>query len=226
MDVARVEQRREQGAIDRRGREDHRAHLVIEQPPGRGAAGACRHLAFDVEATRRQDRQADLREAPQPHLAAQPRERRELRAVDPYRDDRRIGLVGDHAGPVEHLHQRAGDGDAALGEDDERVALLHRTHHRLGRHRVGRIDRKGAEQPQRRLDPPGARDRGMDREHRLARQECGEQQPVEPRDMVDHHHRTLAGLRHILGAVQLDPVEQFQDDAHARLDDRIGQQPA
>ena len=56
------------------------------------------------------------------------RDRREktvaLEAVDADRHDHGVGLVGDQAGAVIDLHQAAGDGEAALGEDDQRLAAL------------------------------------------------------------------------------------------------------
>ena len=41
-----------------------------------------------------------------------------------HRHDHRAGLVGDQADAVINLHQAAGDGDAPLGEDDQRLAAF------------------------------------------------------------------------------------------------------
>jgi hypothetical protein len=206
MDPARVEQGVEQRAVEAGSREDHVAHHVIKPAAGDGAALARIHLAGDFETLWRQNGEADLREGPQPHLTAQAREGRILGAVDADRDDRRVGLVGDHAGAVEHLHQRAGDGDPPFREDDQGAALADRLDHRLGRHRVGRIDREGAEQLQGRDDPPALRDPAVDGEGGLAGQEGGEQQAVDPGDVVDDDDGAArrAGAA-ILAAGDLDP---------------------
>jgi hypothetical protein len=196
----------EERALGVRRIEDHPAHLVIETAAGDGAAFLGAHFALDGEAARRQHGDRDLREPALTHLALHPRERGILGAIEPHRDDRRVGLVGDHAGAVEHLHQRAGHGDAAFGEDHQRAPLAHRLDHGLGRHRVGRIDRKRMEQAEEGLDPPALRDVGIDREGRLAAQEGAEQQAVEEAQMIDHHDGALAGLRHMLDAGHLDAV--------------------
>src|SRR3546814_3364424 len=64
MDMARLQQRFEQGPVRVGGREHHLAHLVIEPPPGDSAPRPRRHLPLDGEAAGRQHGERDPGKAP------------------------------------------------------------------------------------------------------------------------------------------------------------------
>ena len=225
MQCARFAQCRKQGAVDRSSVEDHPAHFIIQPPPGDGAALLCAHRAFDSEAALRQDGDGDFGEPALTNLALHPRKRGVLRPVQPDRHNRRIGLVGHHAGAIKHLHQRAGNGDAAFGEDHQHPPLAHSLDHRLGSHRVGWINRECLEQLEERAHPDRFGDVGVDRKGRLAGQKRAEHQPVEQRQMVDHHHRPFARQRQVFQPANFGAVKQAQGHADRAFEQRFWQQP-
>src|ERR1700730_11625159 len=65
---------------------------------------------------------------------------------------------------VVDLDQPAGDGDAPLGKDHQRLARLDHVDQRAGRHRFRRVERHGAGEAQERLDPPALSDAVVDGE--------------------------------------------------------------
>ena len=154
--------RLEHGAVGRGGAEHQIRHDAVERGACRLPALAALELGIDRELHRLEDRDLDLREPLAAHLAlGQPGERRLLEALDAHRHDLGVGLVGDHGGAVIDLHQAAGDGDAALREDDQRLAGLDRVDQRARRHRLHRVERHRVGQLQERLHPPAlARCRG------------------------------------------------------------------
>ena len=125
VDLRRLDQRLDHGAVDRGGAVDQVRHDLVERGARRLPAVLALERRIDRELHRLQHRHRDLGEPAPPHLRLrQPRERRVLEAVDAHRHDQRVGLVGDQAGAVVDLHQAAGDGDAAFREDDQRLAVL------------------------------------------------------------------------------------------------------
>ena len=177
--LARFEQRVEQRRIDPRGGEHRVHHLIAERAAQRDATRAAAHTVRRGQHARRQHANPDLRQEAPTDLAREPRERRELDAVDANREKRGLCPLGDDGRPFVDLHQRPGRGDAALGEDDAGRAGLDRANHRPNRQRIGRIDRKRVDEHEKRLRPPLLRDKRIDGEDRVARQKRAEQQPVQ-----------------------------------------------
>ena len=192
MGVARVEQRFEQRAVDVGGAEDHVGHHVIEAVRLVLAKRRAAHALRRVELHGRQEGDGDLGEPAQPQLAAHAREGRVERAVDPDRQHARLGHLGDGAGPLIDLHQRARHGEAAFGEDHHLAALLQLIHQHAQRHGVGRVDGDHVEQREGGLRPPGLGHMAVDGEARPLGQEGGEQRPVEIGAVVGDDHRLAA----------------------------------
>ena len=118
-----LQQRLKHGAVRGGGAEHQVRHDAVERGAGRLAAGAALEGGIDRELDRLEHRDLDLGEPAPAHLAArQPAERRLLQPFDAHRHHLGIGLVGDQRGAVIDLHQAAGDGDAALRKDDQRLA--------------------------------------------------------------------------------------------------------
>ena len=82
-------------------------------------------------------------------------------------------FVGDQAGTVIDLHQAAGDRDAALRKDHQRLAFLHHVDERADHDRPQRIERHCGGELEKRLDPPALRDAVVDGENRIAGQQRG-----------------------------------------------------
>ena len=210
MDVARGDERLEQGLIDETGAEHHVGHDVIK-PVGEefaqfGALEMRRRLGLD----RGKEGQGDLGKPAQPQLALHQREGRVLRAVDADRQDPGPGQVRDDARPLIDLHQRAGAGDPAFREYDDLAPALQATGERLERHRIGGIDGQQVEQLESGLHPPAVGDMGVDGEMAAFRQEGRDQRPVEERSVIGDDERLAARLGKILEALDLDPVQEAE----------------
>ena len=136
----RVQQRVEQGAAEVAALEHHLGHQLGQLLPGIGAALAAAQLRRNAEPLRRHEGDPHLREPADLDLAGEPRERAVLGALQAHRDQWRIGLVGDHAGPFEDLHQRPGHGDAPLREDHQGLAALDHVDQGARGQRAGRVD--------------------------------------------------------------------------------------
>ena len=145
-------------------------------------------------------------------VARQPREGRRSRPVDPHRHDHGAGLVGDQAGAVVDLHQAAGDGDAAFGEDDQRLAALDGVDQRARRHRLGRIERHGAGELQERLHPPALGDAVVDGEDRLLVEQRQRERGVEEAHVVERDDRVRRRPWRRSRAPHLEPVEGAEED--------------
>ena len=168
MGRCRLDHGLEHGAIRRGGPEDEVGHDLVERRARRLAAVAALERRIDREPHRLEHRHRHLRPPAAAHLLArQPREERALEALDLHRQDHGVGLVGDEAGAVVDLHQAAGDGEAPLGEDDQRLAALDGVDQRPRRHRLCRIERHGAGDLQERAHPPALGDAVVDGEDRL-----------------------------------------------------------
>ena len=128
-----ADDRFDHGAVSRGGAEHQIRHDPVKCGAGRAAAGLAFQRRIDRELDRLQHRRGHLGEpAPRRLLARQQAERRALQAGDADRHHRRSRFVGDQAGAVIHFHQAAGDGDASLGEDHQRMAGLdHLTSERI-----------------------------------------------------------------------------------------------
>ncbi len=160
-----------------------------------------------AECDRRQHGQRQRREPAPRRPAAHAGQLGELQPVDAHRDDHGARLVGDHARALVHLHQRAGGGDAALGEHHQRLAVAHRAHHRLGAERVGRVDREVRTAARNGRAHQRSRDVDVDGEGGRARQERGDEAAVQEALVVDHDHRAPVRRRQVLQPRDVDPVE-------------------
>ena len=168
---------------------------------------------IDGELHRLQHGHGDLGEPAAANLAAmQPRERRGVEPFEPHRHHEGVGLVGDQACAVVDLHQAAGDGEAPLREDDQRLAAFHRVDQGARRHRLGRIERHGAGEAQERLHPPVLRHRAVDGEHRVLGQQRQRQRRVEEARVIERDDRVVAGVVEVLDALELDPIEHAEQD--------------
>ena len=213
MGRCRLDHGLEHGAIRRGGPEDEVGHDLVERRARRLAAVAALERRIDREPHRLEHRHRHLRPPAAAHLLArQPREKRALEALDLHRQDHGVGLVGDEAGAVVDLHQAAGDGEAPLGEDDQRLAALDGVDQRPRRHRLCRIERHRAGDLQERAHPPALGDAVIDGEDRLLVEERERERGVEEADMVQRHDRVRAGLGDVLEPLHLEPVEGPEED--------------
>ena len=213
MGRCRLDHGLEHGAIRRGGPEDEVGHDLIERRAGRLAAVPALERRIDRELHRLEHRHRHLRPPAAAHLLArESREERALEALDLHRQDHGIGLVGDEAGAVIDLHQAAGDGEAPLGEDDQRLAALDGVDKRPRRHRLCRIERHGAGDLQERAHPPALGDAVVDGEDRLLVEERQRQRRVEEAHMVERHDRVRAGLGDVLEPLHLEPIEGPEED--------------
>ena len=157
--------------------------------------------------------------------AMQPRERRGIEPFEPHRHHEGIGLVGNQPGAVVDLHQAAGDGEAPLREDDQRLAALDRVDQGAGRHRLGRIERHRAGEAQERLHPPVLRHRAVDGEHRVLGQQRQRQRRVEEARVIERDDRVVAGVVEVLDARDLDAIERAEQDRE-EIHHRVGRHGA
>ena len=128
-------------------------------------------------------------------------------------DDPGVGAVEEEAGAVEELHQRAGEGDAALGEEHETAAGLEVFRHVLGGVGRERIHREGAAA----LHDPAMDEgrlcggRGGD-EAPVALEADAEEEPVEPRHMVGQEQDRAGGAQH-RGVVRAEAETEAEEEA-------------
>ena len=227
MDPGGVNQCVEQGLVRVAGFEDQIGHHVVQLDAGNLAAGPANDLRRHVEFPGRQHGDGDLGEKPDPHLALEPRERTVLGAVDADGDDGRVGLVGHQTGTFVDLHQRAGDSDAALGEDHAfTVFVADHLDQRFQRPGVAGIEGEDIHQRQQRLRPPCLGHVGVDGERGLAGQQRRDQQSVQERDMIDNDDGPTPGGGIVFHTAHLDPEEGTQDRGDDGLDHRLGQKLA
>ena len=95
--------------------------------------------------------------------------------VQAHRDNLGAGLVRHHSGALEHLHQGAGDGDAALREDDQFSTALDHVDQGAGGERVGGVDGDGASQGEEIFEHPFLGHDGVDGEGEVFRDIGGDQ---------------------------------------------------
>ncbi len=186
---------------------------------GRGTA-ACGAVqpGGQVELLRRQKPQGDPREPADPHLALQVGEAAVLGAFDAHRQDGRIGMVGDHARPVVHLHGRAGDGDTALREDDRLVAVAQVMNDGLQRQRVGRVQREEIHEPQEGLEGGFPGHQGVDGEGGALGEVQVDEDAVQQRHVVGDDEHPLAGGMVVLQANDPDPEQQADQPSDRQLE--------
>jgi len=162
---------------------------------------------------RRTDRKSDLRKAPASVFVREPREDRQVRAVDMNRHDGRAGLVRDEAGAIVHLHQSAGRTQAAFRKDHDRRTPLHTGAKRLEQHGLRGIDRIGRHQFQKRLHPTQPRDVGVHGENGLVGQKHRKQSGIEPGRVVGNDQPPAAS-RIMFQAPDPNPEDGPQEEPH------------
>ena len=213
MHVRGLHHRLEHGAVGRGGAEHEIGHDAVERGARRQPALAALEIGVDGELHRLQYRDLDLRKPLAAHLSLrQPAERRLLQALDAHRHDLGIGLVGDHGGAVIDLHQAAGDGDASLRKDDQRVAGLDRVDQGAHRHRLHRVERHRVGELHERPHPPMLGDADVDGEHRLAVAQRQRQPGVEEAHVIERDDDVGAGFGEVVDALHLDPEQRAVDD--------------
>ncbi len=106
----------------------------------------------------------DAREPALAHALFQVGEGAVLRAVDAERDDGGLGFVGNQAGAFVDLHQAAGGGDAAFGEDHAVAAFGNFVHEPLEGDGFGGVEFVAIDQMQEDFGPPLLGDEGVDGE--------------------------------------------------------------
>ncbi len=146
VNPARIEQRLEHGGAIVAALEHHVAHDVVEHVAGVVSAFPTLDLLGDLQLDRRHEANRHSREPPCPHLSPELGERRVLRALYAHRQHRRARLVGDHSRTLVHFHERAGHGDAALGEDHHPTIVLAVRHQRADGEGIRWIDGEGLRQ--------------------------------------------------------------------------------
>jgi len=124
-----------------------------------------------VEPARRQNRDAHLRQPALPDLAFEIGQTRVLGTFQTDRQNHRSGLVGNHARPFVDLHQGAGRGDPAFGENDRLAAALDEPDHRFNRRGAERVHLELVNERQERFEIPAARRIDIYREGRRLGQE-------------------------------------------------------
>ena len=213
VQLGRLDQLFDHGAIGRRGAIDQVRHNGVERGAGGLPALAALELGVDLEFHRLEDRDRDFRKQPAAHLAAfQAAEDRRLRPLDADRHHHGVRLVGDHRRAVVDLHQAAGDGDAAFGKDHQHIAVAHRIDEVAHRERPQRVERHGAHEFEERLDPPVLRHRHVDGEDRALRQDRHRQRRIEEADVIERDDGIAAGLVDVLQAFDLEPEEGAEHD--------------
>ena len=100
------------------GSKNHIAHQVVELPANDLSPPSANQLVGYLKTAGRQDSQGNFWEPLQVHFTLQPGELAELCPVDAHRDDIRICLVRDHAGPLIDLHQGTRRCQATFRKDD------------------------------------------------------------------------------------------------------------
>ena len=199
MHLRRVDDGLDHSAVGRGGAEDQVGHDAVERGARRLAAMFSLQGRVDGERDRLEHRHGDFGEPAPPHLLLrQPREPGRREPVEVDRHDHRARLVGNEAGAVIDLHQAAGDGETSFGEDDQRLAALHRVDQRARRHRLCRVERHGAREPQERPHPPALGDVVVDGEHGIIRNERQRQRRVEEADVVQRDDRVRSRLGEVL----------------------------
>jgi hypothetical protein len=133
-------------------------------------------------------------------------------------DDFGAGLVDEEAGAVEELHQRAGERDAALGEEHQPAARGEELSHALRGIGRGGVHREGAAVDHHLLvNPGGLGGRGAGDELPVVIQHRVEEQPVEPRDVVRDEQDRAGRAQHlgVEGAeAEPEPGEQEAEEFH------------
>ena len=130
------------------------------------------------------DRQRDLGEKMFRVASRQPAKVGAGRAIQAYRNHGCPGLGGDKGRAVVHLHQGAGDGDSALGENYHRAARFHEAQNLFHRHRTGGVHRQIVGQGQDQFEKGLLGNGGVDDKYRVDRQKQTQQQPVQKRFMI------------------------------------------
>ena len=139
--------------------------------------------------------------------------------------ERRLGALGDHGRPFVHLHQAAGGGDAAFGEDDARRAAFNRADHRAQRERDW-SGRSASRRPATETASPTIASRRTYRSQRPASR--AERRPAAGRRGTTHGwRRSRRGLRRagVLEAMHLDSIEHAQHEPNRHLQHRLAENP-
>ena len=203
----------EHRAVGRGGAEYEIGHDAVERRTRRLPSPAALERGIDRKLHRLEHGHFDFREPFAAHLSlGQPAERRLLQALDAHRHDLRIGFVGDHGGAVVDLHQAAGDGDAALRKDDQRIAGLDRIDQGTDRHRLHRIERERARELEERLDPPQPRDADIDGEDRLAIAQRHGEAGIEEAHVVERDDDVRARIGEIVEPFDFNAEQRAVDD--------------
>ena len=145
-------------------------------------------------------------------------------AVDADGDEDGVAAVGDHAGAFVDLHQGAGGGDAAFGEDDQAGAGAGGLHHGLGAVGVHGVDGEDADGGEEGLGPPLAGGVDVDGEGAGAGEEGGDEGAVVEALVVDDQDGAAVRGRHVLGAADGDAVKDVEVGAEDGLHGGLGQQ--
>ena len=220
MPATRPDQRGEQCRAPVRGLEHHVRHDVVELQIGDLAAHLPAQGLVDFKLPRWADGHDDLGEQMPGDLSfLEAREPAQLRAVEPHRQDRGPGPVGNVGRAGIDLHQSTGDTQPPFRKDHAGLASIDLADQRLDRQRVGRVERVDVGDAPERLQPPAIGHGGVDREHRQLAERGHQQRAVQERDVVHDHQHLGAGLddRSVLQAADLVAVSQPQDEVDDRL---------
>ena len=138
-----IEECLEQRAL-RASRHQHVEQDAPHQLAGTAPAQLRATAASASDLAARLDRDADLRKQLARIDPGEPPEVAAPRALDAHRHHRRAGPRGDEPRAVVDLHQRSGDGQPPLRENDHRRAGLDQAADQLDGQRTGRVDRPDA----------------------------------------------------------------------------------
>ncbi len=102
-----------------------------------------------------------------------------MRAINAHRQNLGIGHLGNGAGAFVNLHQGAGDGDAAFGENHHALALFHGVNKGAERQGIAGINGGQIKQREGGLHPPALCHVGVDGKGRAVGQEGRQQGAIE-----------------------------------------------
>ena len=125
MGGAGIQQGFEKRLLGVRGGEHHVGHHIIKLVGLVFAQARTAQSFRGIEFHRRQEGDGDFGKPALAELAAHSGKFGELRAINAHGQDLGIGHLGNGAGAFVNLHQGAGHGDAAFGENHHAIALFH-----------------------------------------------------------------------------------------------------